>query len=70
MFRKVIYALWVLMNLYLIVEWSKQSYQFYVNGNTAEAIVRFMLTIGFILLTALIIYRDMRSISKEAHNDK
>lgn len=60
MFRKVIYALWVLMNLYLIVDWFNQSYQYYVNGNTTGAIVRFILIIGYILLIAFIIYRDIK----------
>lgn len=60
MFRKVIYALWVLMNIYLIYEWGKQSYQYYVAGNTTGAIVRFILIIGFTLLTAFIIYRDIK----------
>ena len=60
MFRKVTYALWVLLNLYLIFDWSRQCYQYYVNGNTTGAIIRLVLIIGFVLLTALIIYRDIK----------
>jgi len=60
MFRKVTYALWVLMNLYLIFEWSKQCYQFYVNGNTTRAVVMSILIIIFVLLTIRIIHRDIK----------
>lgn len=60
MFRKIIYALWVLMNIYLIVEWSKQIYQYYITGNTTGSIIRFIIIIGFTLLTGFIIYRDIR----------
>lgn len=61
MFRKIIYALWVLMNIYLIYEWGKQIYQYYVTGNTAGAIISLILTISYTLLTASIICRDIRS---------
>lgn len=60
MFRKIIYALWVLMNIYLIYEWGKQIYQYYVIGNTARVIISLILTIGYTLLPAFIIYRDIR----------
>lgn len=60
MFRKIIYALWVLMNIYLIIEWSKQIYQYYITSNTTEAIIRFIIIISFTLLTAFIIYRDIK----------
>ena len=61
MFRKTIYVLWVLMNIYVIYEWGKQTYQYYVTGDTVGAIVRFILIIGLILLTAFIIYRDIKN---------
>lgn len=60
MFKKIVYGLWVLMNIYLIFEWSKQTYQYYVTGNITGAIVRFICIIGFTLLTAFIIYRDIK----------
>lgn len=61
MFRKITYALWVLLNIYLIYEWGKQIYRYYVIGNTAGFIISLILTIGYALLTASIIYRDIRS---------
>ncbi len=61
MFRKIIYALWLLMNIYLIYEWGKQIYKYYVIGNTAGAVISLILTISYTLLTAAIIYRDIRS---------
>ena len=60
MFRKIIYVLWVLMNIYVIYEWGKQTYQYYVTGDIIGAIVRFILIIGFTLLTVVIIYRDAK----------
>jgi len=49
------------MNIYLIFEWGKQTYQYYVTGDTTGAIVRFILIIGFTLLTAFIVYRDTKN---------
>ena len=60
MLRKIIYALWVLMNICFIFECGRQSYQYYIGGDTTGAIVRFILIIGFTLLTGFIIYRDIK----------
>lgn len=68
MLRKIIYALWVIINICFIFEGGRQSYQYYVDGDTTGAVVRFIFIIGFTLLTGFIIYRDIKDHFKRKKN--
>lgn len=65
MFRKIIYAFWALMNICFIFYLYKQIYQYCVDGNIIKAILMCIFTIIFILLTALILYRDIKNYFSE-----
>ena len=66
MFKKGFYAIWVLMNIYVIISACRTSYQYFLDGNIAEAIFRIALIVGFTFLTVFIIYRDIkRAINKK-----
>lgn len=60
MFKKVVYALWVLANLYVIYSGGKGCYAYYVAGNTLYAVLTGLIVVGFTLLTAFIIHRDIK----------
>ena len=61
MVKKVFYAIWVLMNIYVIISACRTSYQHFSEGYIISAIFIIALTVGFTALTAFIIYRDIKS---------
>ena len=61
LFKKIVYVLWVLANLYVIYSGGKTCYIYYTAGNTLYAVLTGLAVVGFTLLTAFIIYRDVKS---------
>ena len=65
MFKKIVYVLWVLANLYVIYSGGKSCYIYYTAGNTLYAVLTGLAVVGFTLLTAFIIYRDIKDYSNK-----
>lgn len=61
LFKKIVYVLWVLANLYVIYSGGKTCYTYFMAGNTLNAVLTGLAVVGFTLLTAFIIYRDVKS---------
>lgn len=68
MIGKILDIIWVIMNTYLIISYGYQIYQYYSSGDIGKAAICLCLGIGFVLLTILIIYRNIRdAISKRKY---
>lgn len=62
MVKKVFYAIWVLMNIYVIISACRASYQHFLDGDITRAIFVIALAVGYTFFTAFIIYRDIKGV--------
>lgn len=60
MFKKFINIIWVIMNIYLIISWSVNIYNRFMNGEPfIECVWRVVVVLAFTILTIVLVIKDI-----------